>query len=187
MKPVLLSLSILLLIFCVNFSVHGESTLPNTASSWDDPKWVEESNRVINSPVDTGCQERWDVLWAWAKKGNLQARNALAGLAMWGALIPPTGRENVARYVLILGVHSLGYHDDYPGTEAQNKELIEWIKQSKNFSKKEAFLTCITKEASQTCTQIAVDAEFVPSFDDFAKVIDQAIAKGNKPACSEMY
>lgn len=189
MKSVILSLSILLLIFCVNMSAYGESEMSNKASSssWDDPQWVKESERVINSPVDAGCKERWDVAWAWAKKGNLQARYMLADMAEWSALIPPTGTENKGSYVLIMGVHALGYHDDYPGSAAYHRNLIERIKQSKNFSGKEAFLACIKNENSPKCTQMAVDAKFVPSFADFAKVIDQAIAKGNKPACGAIH
>lgn len=139
------------------------------------------------------CDEYWNVFWPLAKKGNLNARQALYYLVsfklhMDDISAPGKSRDEVTqlRDYVILAVHSLGAKP--PGYEEIAKQRYEDLHFRifgfhKEHSRGYDFYKCYKETPSPACADIAVKHEAVPSFEDYASEIDAAIAQGKKSIC----
>lgn len=150
---------------------------------WDNPQWLHDRAKAAAS--GTACQERWDILWSWAKKGNLQARNGLlATLSPWTPFtrtpLAPDDDSQTVWVRVLLAIHQLGYRED--AAIDLEKTVLDHIGTWKHKGVAR-FEACYRKNPSPDCTAIAVEEGMVPAFDVFAKQVDARIAAGAKPVC----
>jgi len=137
---------------------------------------------------DERCLETWNILWPWAKKGNLEARVFIALRVVSFLHMPywrmPDDADDVLsrrRHAFIMIVHSSGIPDS--GDEPTlNQIFVDYI-QGFSFPGKKSLLSCL-QEPKSLCAQGAVEQGVVPSFEVYAKEIDRNIAQGLKPRCS---
>lgn len=162
---------------------------------WEkDKAYIEKLNR---SEDLSKCDLYYNILWGWAKKGNLNARNTLFMQLIshpWQSdnFFLPTATWDVMTknyYLNTLAVHQIG------SDEEKNKEYIDFfggniidfqIKDSYGLKPDSDFGKCMSKERSQKCVEEAVKDGLIPSFDRFARQIDALYAAGFMPICAEV-
>lgn len=153
---------------------------------------LEKSGQGLNH-----CEESWDVLWPWAKKGNLEARFTLFFLMtpppdMKPLFAPGSSGDRISwqRDVIIMLTHSLGYKGDPDLKDNQLDVLAHYndaLALYKKFGlgsdyKSVEFLKC-AQENKDNCAAIAVKNKIVPSFEEYAQQIDLFLEKGMKAHC----
>ena len=155
---------------------------------WDDPAWLKEREKITSSKFS--CQERWDTLWTWAKRGNLQARAGLfayeAGMIHVHFFRPHFKEDKKAgRHAgVFLAIHQLGYKDDSSrqADEWPTGYYMEAVKKWKHPAAPKVF-ACYKENPSPKCTEIAIKEGVVQEFAAFAKYLDGKISEGAKPYC----
>jgi hypothetical protein len=172
-------------------------TFPSYAA--EDAEWSEDKIKLEKLTSEGKCDEYWDVLWPWAKQGNLEARRLLFIISAVQLHMPevyPPGRSgdliSHVRDIIILGLHSLPNQNSGTITD-QDKIFIETLTefityyasafQLNSASKAEKFMECWSKEKTQKCTKLAVDNGFIPSWESYSAEIDALIDKGMKSTC----
>ena len=138
------------------------------------------------------CIAIWDILWPWAKRGNLEARELLFSAVyptapdMISLELPGSAGDVLSRRrdAIILAVHTIGFHTGEESID-QNYES-----DSKHFysaflndgGQGSAFLKCINTEPNNECAKRFVGILF-PTFDRYAAQIDAFTKNGMKPRC----
>jgi hypothetical protein len=172
-KTILLPLITLLIILFSN-QLHA---------SENDPLWLEDRVKLeeLTSSQhisEENCQAVWNILWSWAKKGNMEARSGILGVMYaFGLEFPGRSGDTVSRMrdAVILGVHSVGSEPD---------EFVDnFISGIRGYPGSDKFLECIHTNRSQECVNILVENRVVPSFEDFASEVDMLMASGKKVSC----
>lgn len=151
--------------------------------SWEQDKARFEKQIFPKGNEEKKCQAAWNLLWPWARKGNLEARALLLMDAYTnGRIMPGRNRDwiTVSRDMMILAVHSAGVEG-----ETYNKILDEQYKTefAKSVFSKGSDLNCFVQSRSQDCTKTAVAHHVVPSFKQYADEIDLLIKAGKRSVC----
>lgn len=161
----------------------------------EDPAWLAEKERFKNVITNENrCYETWNVLWPWAKKGNLEARAmlfvAITPFMHIGAVaVPGNNGDSITtmRDSLIMAVHSEGYKGG--DSERAFMNALNEFRQSiykgfalNSYSSGREFLECVQKK-KQGCSTIAVTEGLVPSFEDYAREKDALMQQGMKGLC----
>ncbi len=170
--------------------------ISSIAKAEDDPAWLADKARLEklsseNLSEEKECQVTWDILWNWAKKGNLEARADLfyysfpAGLHAPQLYMPGLLDEiSRNRHTIILGIHSLGVQLDNKLQPLYIEHSNKIFNRLLNYGLKgQGFLKCLTLYPREECAQLAQDRALVPKFDEYAAEIDALIAQGMKPKC----
>lgn len=163
----------------------------NSSPAPQDPQWEADMKRLGElGASQKDCDERWNILWPRAKKGNLEARLVLFMQLMPGphqtGLFPPGSTKDMLSAIrdgTIVAIHSVG--NKY---EEMDRLLYGFYYELPRiffgFSREfEEFAQCAKEKRSQDCIKIAVDAHLVPTFEVFAEQIDALVAQGKKPTC----
>ncbi len=164
--------------------------------------WQNQYTQNKQQTSAESCQQLWDFVWPWAKRGNIEARGILYTIMTLprrtSPLLPlvPTDYISYMRYLMILQVHSAGIQY-LENTEEDVKSI--YSEMSRFYEKQLGFLdtlsggtymSCIknatTLQSAQSCTQTAEKEGLVPSFEDFASEVDIMIAQGLLPSCKEL-
>jgi hypothetical protein len=176
------------LAFCLPFiAFAGDATKKDRQSE----EWLETKNKLQELVKGEKCEEYWDLLWPWAKKGNLEARVDLLTLMA----PPPHGTTVIApgnsgdlvsriRDILVMAVHSDGYKSEAAYTR-DYRELAYELYINEGFQEipeGRRFLECV-KSGSGNCAEIAVKGKLVPSFDEYASQLDVLARSGMKSTC----
>lgn len=174
---------VLLFCRCVNASGEG-----------NDSDWASAKARFEELGQEGECEKLWNVLWPWAKAGNLEARLYLFLITTPPPDVPfayPPGSDGSyierIRDSFILSIHSYGYEfESEDMSNMYHKERWNIYEQLgiKNTMTGRRFLECI-KEESRDCVDIAVKEKIVPSFHDYARGIDMFLDRGFGSTCSE--
>ncbi len=132
------------------------------------------------------CDKMWDILWPWAKKGNVEARSMLAKNILLAGMWPPGSTSDMLSYIrhaTIFAIHGLANH------EVAGKKLLPFadrIQGAELFSVILIYDACIDqKKTSEVCTNEMIQSGFIPDFESYSREIDAAVMAGLKPArCS---
>lgn len=164
------------------------TTFSTSARSDDASDWAADKARLEQLANEGRCEGYWDVLWPWAKKGNDEARelllvSLLPGPHMEGVCSPGSQCDFVThmRDIIIVAVHASPIqYKEYK--EAVNSYFQQWgfedVKQGKEF------MECFNNTTSdKDCASLAVGANIVPSFEEYAAQIDAMLADGLKSKC----
>jgi hypothetical protein len=156
----------------------------------NNPEWLADKARLEklsnDSSSEHACQVAWDILWPWAKRGNLEARLTLSHAVMFGGWILPNSTADVLsimRDFIILSVHGTGYKEK---KDEHTDEISDqaYSALSRIFDRTaDDFLLCIKKSRTQECAHTAAEDRLVPPFDEYAEQIDFALAHGKKVRC----
>jgi hypothetical protein len=153
--------------------------------SWESDKASLEALSSQNLSDDERCGATWGILWPWAKKGNLEARERLYFYTLMmphnDVIQMPGSHGDFASRLydgLILAVHSSG---------AQYKKDI-YVDLVKGFLsdlglERTKFYRCFKDEQTEDCARVAVEEGLVPSFEDFSTDIEMFLAQGKKQTC----
>ncbi|MCC7305011.1 MAG: hypothetical protein IT558_01995 [Alphaproteobacteria bacterium] len=156
-----------------------------------DPEWLAAKKSLENLVQEEKCSEYWNILWPWAKKGNLEARALLLI-----SLAPPPDMNIIyapgssgdyiskLRDITIMSVHSHGYKEKW---FEDYKNLISDLYVQVGFDEISAgkdFLKCVKDTPSANCIDIAVKEKLVPSFEEYASQIDALMKEGMKSTCN---
>ena len=133
----------------------------------------ETAKKQGEAAVDSGdCAQAWNLIWPWARSGQVEARAILAGGVFAAGLTPPGGSGDAIsqfRHAVILAVHGAA-EGDPAATELLHSlirtELVSDMGGRKMKLCLEAGL------APHICVAEAVKLGFVPDFDAYAKEID---------------
>lgn len=148
-----------------------------------DTQWADTQEKLMAGRFS--CQERWDVLWAEAKRGSLDARAYLLYELSWGNMHRPGYSNDTmskARDYAVLAIHS------FDEKNQESKDLQEMglsFLPSLSLPQAKDFTTCLKKGFSQKCTSLAVEAGLIPSFADYVEEVEGALKLGKLPMCLE--
>lgn len=154
---------------------------------WDSPQWLRERATILDTAGN--CQARWNLLWNWAKRGNLEARHLLLenesgtrALFTRTPLTPDTENDRLWLRVL-LAIHQLGYVGRSEASADTARRSLDYIGTWKQQGVS-AFSACYTSSPDADCTAIAVSQGMVPSFASYAASVDARIQAGAVPVCT---
>lgn len=140
------------------------------------------SNAQSMQPIsitEEECQEIWDTLWSKVEDGDIKARLEIVG-HMWGSglELPGRSRDYLTRLrdIYILTAHSIELIEENDGF------FDSYLNEIKAFASKE-FGECMEKNRSKACTEILVDNQRIPPFQNYIDEVNALIAAGNKPTC----
>lgn len=163
------------------------SVAPDETSSG----WLAVKERFGNLGNAGRCDEQWDVLWPWAKKGKGEARALLLFI-----MVPPPDMPHVfapgntgdfvsrMRDAEIMAIHSYDYKPNEKVHEAY-EDVVYQLGVNAGFADSiegREFLACV-KSKSKSCADIAVKGKLVPSFEDYARQVDALINQGFESTC----
>lgn len=167
-------------------------SIPSHAKE-EKPSWVEDKAHLEELISENKCTEYWDVLWPWAKKGNLEARAWLFILMAPPPKITPIFAPGNSgdlitkiRNIVIMAAHSHDYQGDlslWPGYKNTTNELYKMVGFNKSVKGKQ-FLECTKDNKAKDCTEIAVKSKLVPSFEKYAEQMDMFIEDGMRSKCA---
>lgn len=154
----------------------------------DDGKWASDKSRLEALVNEGRCEEYWNLLWPWAKKGNYEARYYLSSLLIsfpYGDRIcsPGSHCDLVSTFYdsVVFAIHSSGYKKDKAFNNFADS-LYEMFGFSRSVGGQK-FLDCLKQKSPRDCAAVAVSENVVPSFEEYAYRIDSLIAKGAKSTC----
>lgn len=147
---------------------------------------------------DKACQATFDLVWSWAKKGDLEARADMSDMLYpsWPGLpqmfMPGRSQDKLSsnRDAIILRIHSLGVHfadeNDRRRYEQNSQVIYAPIEGTAAGSR---FWMCLESKKAEECRIEAAAKEYklVPTFEEYAAEIDFLIEHGYKPACINFF
>lgn len=135
----------------------------------------DRSKTQAAAAVESGdCARAWNLIWPWARRGQVEARAILAGGAVANGLTPPGGSGDAVsqfRHALILSVHGAA------GGDAKTMEMLRAVVRPELVSHMggRALKRCLDAgNPPHRCVADAVEAGFVPDFESYADEIDAA-------------
>jgi len=134
--------------------------------------WEITKNKAASLINSKDCANAWQLIWPWARKGNIEARAILATAIYAAGLIPPNSTSDAItlfRHSLILSVHGSA-NGDPAALELLHALLREKLISDMGGSVLEGCLNIGTPPSK--CVENAVIDGFVPSFYDYAREID---------------
>jgi len=143
------------------------------------------------TPAPGACKSYWNAAWQDAKEGSVRARhyiNLMLGREI--VSLPGHGADeaSIESDRLILLLHALGETELTQKIAADPEEFFEeQFASYPAFERNSAFKACMLAKFSADCTAIAVNAGLIPSFEEFSRMIDQAIANGLGVKCKPTY
>lgn len=169
--------------------------LVGVARADDQSEWLEAKADLEALPFERTpegyqkwCQQSWNILWPWAKKGNLEARAELLGdYYAYKRSMPGHGDWiSIKRDLIVLLIHSAGYNykDNrrYEGSRMMPFEILKELLDSDYPSAKE-FSVCRSDSLTTACADQVIKLGLVPSFEDYAAEIDFQISRGKVSRC----
>lgn len=208
MKQALFILLLLILFTGCSHAADDVSPLQRQKKPYpasEDSTWLTDRARLDkllseNITDEEDCRIRWNILWPWAKKGNLEARAILSMLTFTAWPLTPQiflpGRSgdqlSSMRDAAILSIHSIGVRFD------DNNQQARYDSQSKtiyneflpNVAFGSIFQACLKEKPGEYCTRLAssyagdpIRWKLIPTFKDYAAEIDALLAQGMKPHC----
>lgn len=163
----------------------------STSALAENDDWSNDKIKLEELVAQGKCDEYWPLLWPWAKKGELEARDILftaSAVQLHSPEIYPPGRygDSIShmRDILILMIHSMPQTSiSEENNEARRYLETSFIAELKNTPRAKRFLQCWENDGSQKCSVIAVEDRLIPSWDSYASEIDALIDKGFKSIC----
>ena len=156
-------------------------TTVSTACAQTNSDWIEAKQQA-SLAIDAGeCSKAWELVWPWAKRGNVEARAILAtGMLAAGLSLPGGRNDAITRYrdSLILAVHGAA------GGDAAAKEMSLGLVQNSLVSDMGGaqFTACLKADtAPQTCVDSAIKNGFIPDFANYAREIDAVASAPGSP------
>lgn len=145
--------------------------------------WENDYKKIMSG--DMPCPQRWDVLWHWSKAGNVRARGQLLYELAWGGTYRPAyAHDPLSRFrdMAILSIYS--FDDKEADLEKLVKQGVDHLRAFQRSDDKR-FFACIDAHGyKEQCAAMAIEDALVPSFEDYAKEVDAAIAAGQRPVCN---
>ncbi len=124
--------------------------------------------------IDSGdCTGAWNLVWPWAREGNIEARAVLASGVVAAGLTPPGSHGDAVsqfRHSVILAVH--GSADGDPVTMEFLNALIRTNLVSDMGGDKLKRCLDAADTPPHTCIASAINDGFVPGFQDYSREID---------------
>lgn len=143
------------------------------------------AKKQASSAIDArDCSKAWNLVWPWAKRGNMEARAILATGMLAAGLTPPGGRADaISRYrdSVILAVYGAA------GGDTAATELCLALIQNNLVSDMggKRLAHCLKAgTAPQTCVDNAVNNGFVPDFESYSREIDAVASAPGAPKAS---
>lgn len=170
-------------------------------SVWQADKARLENLKSENISDEKRCQETWDILWSWSKRGNLEARATLFMLVYaerpgFPQMFMPgrAGDEvSIRRDAVILGTNSIGVQYADPVRQGVYFERSNELYNSffKGWSKGDGFLQCLVESSGEHCSHVAKEfsgepvdkTKLIPSFQEYSQEIDALLRQGMMPTC----
>ncbi|MCG7870491.1 MAG: hypothetical protein JAZ11_00125 [Candidatus Thiodiazotropha lotti] len=181
MKRTLILLTLLLTACATASSVVAE----------DNPEWLADKARLESLTEENRCEEQWNILWKWAKRGNMQARSMIYFLMVPSPDMAPIYAPGNSgdfmssiKDIVVVAVHSHDYRTSLSNDDVYSEAAYELYKQvgfDKSFRGRK-YLECVKAE-KKDCAEVAVEEKLVPSFNDYAAQIDAFIAEGMTITC----
>lgn len=151
-------------------------------------EWAEDKSILEKVANEGRCEEYWNILWPWAKRGNKEAMDSLFLL-----LMPPPHMDRICspgnscdlvsslRDAVVFAVHTSDHQKDevYVGVANHLYETFGFRQTERGRN----FIECLDKKSSRNCAAVAVYERLVPSFEEYASHIDALIAQGWKSTC----
>ena len=181
---------------CREIGAEAPSYTPNRVQGYNST-WAVTKGRVLRIRVnDEYCATAWDMVWPWAKAGNLEARHFLHRFLVKNIptripILPP-GEESTGDSFLENAVTLAIYAHDHSSDD--RNEIISLTKtQARAFYKKvglsegrgKRFFGCV-EGGGQNCMQIAIEDGIVDPYEVYAERIDRFLKNGIKAKCLEL-
>jgi hypothetical protein len=158
----------------------------------DDPEWMADKKRAEALFETDNCDDYWQIVWPWVKKGNMDARALL-----WTRTVPmihmpivrPPASENVISYLRHLFIITMYNSGNGILLEEDGETLEQYVYSFIPFvvDSSVPFAECINDTPSPKCMEIAVEEKIIPSFEDYAAEIDVLMKNGYLGTCEIGY
>ena len=156
-------------------------TTVSTACAGANNDWIE-AKKQASLAIDAGeCTKAWELVWPWAKRGNVEARAILATGMLAAGLTPPGGRNDaITRYrdSIILAVHGAA-DGDAAATEMSLGLVQNALVSDMGGTQIAACFKAGT--GPQTCVDSAIKNGFIPDFANYAREIDAVASAPGAP------
>lgn len=163
----------------VTFIVMTAIACAKPSSDW------EAAKTQAATTIDSGdCAGAWNLVWPWARRGNIEARAILATGVVAAGLIPSGSHGDAIsqfRHSVILAVHGVADGD------RATIELLNALMRSDVVSDMggDRLKRCLDADTpARTCIANAINDGFVPDFGDYAREIDANASAPGAPAAS---
>lgn len=160
-------------------------TTQGAIESWENDKLTLEK---LAPSTPEGCNQIFNILWDWSKKGNLAAkRSLLMYMTMFEGpymTLPAPTRDDLSRHrhYVILALHSI---DTDLNDEGLNYLRDIYLMFGPRIKPSGELDECIKTTKSKECVVRATKSNEIPSFEMFSKEIDLAIDAGYKAMCAK--
>lgn len=153
----------------------------------DDNEWKVARSKISELARQGKCSEEWDLLWHWAKSGQLQARTQLGMAIHWDLIFPPGLNQDLGtlrRHKYTFMIHAL-LSVDLATASPEMLQVWRDLVIGKVFTggAYHPVYDCLSQIDRRVCTAKLVTDEFVADFDTYARELD-VVAKlpGARPA-----
>ena len=145
----------------------------------------EAAKTEAATTIDSGnCAGAWNLVWPWARRGNIEARAILATGVVAAGLIPPGSYGDAIsqfRHSVILAVHGAA-DGDRATMELLNALIRTDLVSDMGGDRLKRRLD--TDKPPRTCIATAIKDGFVPNFEDYSREIDANTSAPGAPAAS---
>ena len=161
----------------------AQATQDSIEHEWDTAKREWDAATRGRDPLSTqeGCQEAWDFVWSWAKRGSASARSSIAAMIIYGYMAPPGLTQDVVtnrRHIWILLLHGIADNDEHSGNTL--RQIVDSLGLS--VSSRAIYDDCIAATDRRPCVQSLVDKRIMPDFATYARELElSAAAPGARP------
>lgn len=146
--------------------------------------WIETKKQASSAIDAKNCSKAWELVWPWAKRGNVEARAILATGMLAAGLTVPGGRDDaITRYrdSVILAIHGAADGDAAATEMALALVRIDHVAKMGGAQ----FADCINAgTAPKTCVDNATSSGFVPDFAEYSREIDAVTSARGSPKAS---
>jgi hypothetical protein len=150
--------------------------------------WASARRELEKISLDSPqhCQRVWEVIWSWAKRGEIEARLDLWKAVSLGWVKPPginQDNETMGRHAHTFLIHSMPSND--PGVLEEMRRTVT-LYRSMTRSSAKPYLDCVAAADRGPSVGRLVDMGIVADFDAYARELDMlAAAPDARPAdCS---
>jgi hypothetical protein len=166
--------------------------LMKPAMADNSPDWVVKNKIELKSAFkEKNCDKIWNLVWPEIQKGDPLSINFFLMLVRpfmhMDGISPPHVidrddwhfRDGVQLTIYALKVRDMGFQT-WLDNETADSFLFDVLDQN---IKARNFLGCLKENKGGRCRNIAIQDKVVPSFSEYTKEINDAIAQGKKPIC----
>jgi hypothetical protein len=160
--------------------------VPALAQGSADWRAAKSELQSLSQSTPEGCARTWEIVWRWAKQGEVEARTRLYWMVKSGWIKPPglnQDSETTRRHAYTLLIHGM-----VDGDAAMLTAVQRMVTEERRMTQYSAgpFLECVDAQDRRACVDKLVERGLVADFDSYAREVDllAAMPDARPPSCT---